>query len=268
MRLTAFTDFSLRVLLVLASRTEGLVTVADIPQAFEISHAHLVKVAHVLGKTGWVETVRGRKGGMRLAVDPTQLRLGQVIRQLEEDFTVVECAGENNRCVLTGGFGLEIALKQAMHSFFSELDRHSLWDLVGASPRLSALSLWQPITVAIAPYAIDAARRGSAQTRWRRGSLSRGAPLLGCSGVAHASPVLSASSRSAGIQSVRDGDNVLDATRRIDPGPRGPIHWLAGRADHQWANAFRAERHQRLVPVLAHRRQLDRDSCPRATALG
>lgn len=151
MRLTVFTDFSLRVLLVLASRTDELVTIADVASAFDISHAHLVKVTHVLGKTGWVETVRGRNGGMRLAIDPARLRLGDVIRKLEEDFTIVECAGQNNRCVLTGGCGLESALKLAMQSFFGELDRYSLKDLVRASPALAGLSLWQPITVAIAP---------------------------------------------------------------------------------------------------------------------
>ena len=64
MRLTVFTDYSLRVLLVLASRTEELVTISDIAAAFDVSHAHLMKVTHVLGKTGWVDTVRGRNGGM------------------------------------------------------------------------------------------------------------------------------------------------------------------------------------------------------------
>jgi len=67
MRLTVFSDYALRVLLVLASRSDALVTIADISSAFGISDAHLMKVTHVLGKTGWVETVRGRNGGMRLA---------------------------------------------------------------------------------------------------------------------------------------------------------------------------------------------------------
>ena len=81
MRLTVFTDYSLRVLLVLASRTDELVTISDIAAAFDISHAHLMKVTHVLGKTGWVDTVRGRNGGMRLATDPRKLKLGDVVRR-------------------------------------------------------------------------------------------------------------------------------------------------------------------------------------------
>ena len=88
MRLTVFTDYALRMLLVLASRTDELVTVSDIASAFGISHPHLTKVTHVLGKTGWVETVRGRSGGMRLAVNPRKLMLGQVISQLEDGFAL------------------------------------------------------------------------------------------------------------------------------------------------------------------------------------
>lgn len=153
MRLTVFTDYSLRVLLVLASRTEELLTISDIAAAFGISHAHLMKVTHVLGKSGWVATIRGRNGGMRLAADPRRLKLGQVVSRLEEDFALVECMGQNNRCVLTGGCGLEAALRLAMQGFFRELDRYSIADLVDSSPALSALALWQPITWPGAPPA-------------------------------------------------------------------------------------------------------------------
>lgn len=146
MRLTVFSDYALRVLLVLASRSDALVTISDIARAFDISHAHLMKVTHVLGKTAWVETVRGRNGGMRLATDPRKLKLGQIVQALEEDFALVECFGADNRCVLTGGCGLEAALALAMQNFFRELDRYSLADLVDTSPALAALPMWQPVT--------------------------------------------------------------------------------------------------------------------------
>jgi len=146
MRLTVFTDYALRVLLVLATRTEDLVTIADVSSAFGISDAHLMKVAHVLGKTGWVDTVRGRNGGMRLAVAPRTLKLGEVVRRLEADFALVECFGADNRCVLTDGCGLQQALALAMTAFFAELDRYTLADLVAASPALAALPMWQPLT--------------------------------------------------------------------------------------------------------------------------
>jgi Rrf2 family nitric oxide-sensitive transcriptional repressor len=146
MRLTVFSDYALRVLLVLASRTQALVTITDISSAFDISDAHLMKVAHVLGKTDWVDTVRGRNGGMRLAVDPRALKLGAVVRRLEADFALVECFGDDNRCVLTGACGLQQALALAMAAFFAELDRYTLADLVDASPALAGLALWQPMT--------------------------------------------------------------------------------------------------------------------------
>jgi Rrf2 family nitric oxide-sensitive transcriptional repressor len=146
MRLTTFSDYALRVLLVLATRTDALVTIADIADAFEISEAHLTKVAHVLGKTGWIATVRGRNGGMRLEADPRRLKLGQVVRRLESDFALVECFGSDNRCVLTGGCGLERALELALAAFFAELDRYTLADLVNGSPALHALPMWQPVS--------------------------------------------------------------------------------------------------------------------------
>ncbi len=160
MRLTVFTDYSLRVLLVLASRTEALVTIADITEAFGISQAHLMKVTQALGKTGWVDTVRGRNGGMRLAADPRKLSLGEVVRRLEADFALVECLGEDNHCVLTGGCGLEAALRQATEVFLRELDRYSIADLVNTSPALAQLALWQPIT-----WNALAQRRGGAGQR-------------------------------------------------------------------------------------------------------
>jgi Rrf2 family nitric oxide-sensitive transcriptional repressor len=158
MRLTAFTDYSLRMLLVLASRTQELVTIADISSAFEISEATLMKVTHALGKTGWVETVRGRNGGMRLAVDPRKLTVGTVVRKLESDFALVECLGQNNQCVLTGGCGLETAIVNAADAFCRELDRYSLADLVDSSPKLASLALWQTVTWR-APAPVKRSRR-------------------------------------------------------------------------------------------------------------
>jgi Rrf2 family nitric oxide-sensitive transcriptional repressor len=146
MRLTMFSDYALRIMLVLATRTDALVTISDIASAFDISDAHLTKVAHALGKTGWVDTVRGRNGGMRLAVDPRKLKLGEVVRRLEADFALVECFATENHCVLTGGCGLERALELALEAFFSELDRYTLADLVNASPKLTALPMWQPVS--------------------------------------------------------------------------------------------------------------------------
>lgn len=140
MRLTVFTDYGLRILLVLASRRDQLVTIAEVSRDFDISDAHLMKVTHALGKTGWIETIRGRGGGMRMAVDAAQLNLREIVSTLENDFELVECFSPQKRCVLTGGCGVEKALGKALRAFYDELERHSLADLVSRSAALKALS--------------------------------------------------------------------------------------------------------------------------------
>lgn len=146
MRLTLFTDYSLRALLVLATRTESLVTIDDLADVYGISRTHLMKVTQALGKSGWVDTVRGRNGGMRLAIHPSELKLGIVIRRLETDFALVECFGENNECVLTGGCELAAVLAKAMQAFLKELDSYSLADVANSSPALMTLPLWHEVT--------------------------------------------------------------------------------------------------------------------------
>jgi Rrf2 family nitric oxide-sensitive transcriptional repressor len=91
MRLTAYTDYSLRVLMRLALRPQELTTIADIARAYRISEHHLMKVVHQLGRAGYIETVRGRGGGLRLARDPTAIWLGDVVRRTEPDLDLVEC---------------------------------------------------------------------------------------------------------------------------------------------------------------------------------
>lgn len=147
MRLTSFTDYGLRVLMVLAGRPDRLSTIAEIAADFGISATHLMKVALVLGKTGWVETVRGRNGGMRLAVDPSSLRLGDVVRQLEPDFALVECFSDTGNCILAGGCELERTIARALEAFMRELDRVTLAQVVRSSPRLERLPSWQPIVL-------------------------------------------------------------------------------------------------------------------------
>ncbi|MEZ5457877.1 MAG: Rrf2 family transcriptional regulator [Steroidobacteraceae bacterium] len=140
MRLTLFTDYALRVLLVLAARRDELVTIAEVSSAFRISETHLMKVANTLAHTGWVETVRGRGGGMRLAADPEKLTLRQIVERLEHDFAVVECFGTKNSCALTGGCGVERALGRALRAFLEELHQYTLADLAGKSPALKRVA--------------------------------------------------------------------------------------------------------------------------------
>src|SRR3954452_8612562 len=96
MRLTDYTDYSLRVLLYLAVRGEGLSTIQEISQAYGISRNHLMKVVQQLAERGWIETVRGRNGGLRFAESSRRLTVGKVVRAVESDFAVVACLPDQN----------------------------------------------------------------------------------------------------------------------------------------------------------------------------
>jgi Rrf2 family transcriptional regulator, nitric oxide-sensitive transcriptional repressor len=129
MKLTLFTDYSLRVLLLLAARPDELTTIAHISQFYGISEAHLMKITHSLGRTGWVETLRGRNGGMRLLANPEELRLSDVVMKLEGPLSLAECFGADNTCHLAGQCGLEGALAQAGNAFLRSLSQHTLASL-------------------------------------------------------------------------------------------------------------------------------------------
>ncbi|HEU5199287.1 MAG TPA: Rrf2 family transcriptional regulator [Ktedonobacterales bacterium] len=131
MRLTYHTDYALRVLLYLAASPDTQrAHIQDIADAYAISSNHLMKIVHQLGKLGYIETMRGRHGGMRLARHPAAIRIGEVVRQTEEDFSLVECFDrEHNCCVITPICHLRTALQEALAAFLSVLDRYTLADL-------------------------------------------------------------------------------------------------------------------------------------------
>ncbi|AOK52932.1 Rrf2 family transcriptional regulator [Burkholderia stagnalis] len=150
MRLTDFTDYSLRVMLYLAVRGEGLATIQEISDAYGISKNHLMKVVQRLGELGWVDTVRGRNGGLRLFPESTRLTVGQVVRETENDFALVGCfaGGEAPRaCVIEPQCRLKGVLAAARDAFFTELDRHTLGELAQPAAPLAALLGIQPIAV-------------------------------------------------------------------------------------------------------------------------
>ncbi|GHO46334.1 Rrf2 family transcriptional regulator [Ktedonospora formicarum] len=131
MRLTYQTDYALRVLLYLATCPDKhLANIEQISQIYSISNNHLVKIVHKLGKLGYLKTLRGRKGGIRLARDPATIIIGEVVRQTEEDFHIVECFDcEHNRCVITPVCQLRGALQEALEAFMRVLDNYTLADL-------------------------------------------------------------------------------------------------------------------------------------------
>ncbi|MCC6846936.1 MAG: Rrf2 family transcriptional regulator [Deltaproteobacteria bacterium] len=130
MQLTSYTDYSLRVLIYLAVHKEGLATIAEISQAYGISKAHLTKIVHQLGLAGYLETIRGRGGGLRLARPPEKIRVGEVVRQTEGT-SLVECFDpKTSRCRIEPVCGLRAALKDALQTFLTTLDGYTLADVV------------------------------------------------------------------------------------------------------------------------------------------
>ena len=131
MQLNAFTDYSLRVLVYAALRPDHQCVTADVAEAFGVSRHHMVKVVHALQRFGYVETVRGRRGGFRLATAPDRIRLGDVVRRTEGTLALVECFESESRCPLTRACGIKRALGDAAAAFFAVLDRWTVADAIG-----------------------------------------------------------------------------------------------------------------------------------------
>jgi len=131
MKLTHFTDYSLRVLIYLAADPQRRATVAEIARAFDIKQNHLTKVVHFLGRQGFVATVRGKGGGLTLAVAPRDIVVGTVVRQAEGADMPAECFDPaHNTCPIARICRLRSVLRKATHAFYAVLDDCTLADLV------------------------------------------------------------------------------------------------------------------------------------------
>ena len=149
MRLTVYTDYALRVLMYLALKEDRLATIAEIAESYDISRNHLMKVAHQLGVAGYVETVRGRGGGLRLAKPIEAIGLGEVVRYTEPDMAIVSCFEPVDApCAIQPCCVLKRALKQARDAFLEVLDGYTLDDLVQPRARLSGLLGISPVNAA------------------------------------------------------------------------------------------------------------------------
>jgi Rrf2 family nitric oxide-sensitive transcriptional repressor len=131
MRLTFHTDYALRILMLLAVEPENRHTIEEVAQRYDISRNHLMKVTQTLSQAGFIESLRGRGGGLRLGQLPASINLGAVVRATEDSFALVECFDrENNRCVISPACGLRGPLEEALRAFLTVLDRYSLADLI------------------------------------------------------------------------------------------------------------------------------------------
>lgn len=146
MRLNVQTDYALRQLMYLAVNSERLCTIREIADYFEISNNHMIKVAYLTGKAGFVHSVRGRSGGLKLKLPAKQIIIGDVVRSIEADFAVAEChqGGKCNKCVITPSCKLKNVLNNAVLAFLAVLDDYSIADLVEGNDDLKQL-LFQEI---------------------------------------------------------------------------------------------------------------------------
>ncbi|RKK04616.1 Rrf2 family transcriptional regulator [Pseudoroseomonas wenyumeiae] len=138
MRLTLYTDYALRALIYLGLRQDRRVSIREIATAHRISENHLVKVVHQLGRGGFVETTRGKGGGLRLARAPEEIRIGDVVRFTEEDMALVACfqpTATGGGCALINACRLQSLLGEALAGFMAVLDSRTLADLLGPPHR-------------------------------------------------------------------------------------------------------------------------------------
>lgn len=149
MRLTTFSDYTLRVLMYLALDRTRLATIQEIATAYGISQNHLMKVVHQLARAGIVESVRGKGGGIRLARAPEAIRIGEIVRATEGDAPIVEClSGEPHACRIAGACTLTRVLVDAFEALFETLDRYTLADLTRHRKALASILVTRPVPAA------------------------------------------------------------------------------------------------------------------------
>lgn len=137
MELLRYTDYTLRVLIYLAARSDRRATIADIAADFQVSHNHLTKIVHRLAGGGYLSTSRGKGGGMVLAREPEAISVGEVVRFAEGTLDMVECL--QPRCPIVGGCRLREVFGEARDAFLATLDRYSVGDLVGDGSSIAAM---------------------------------------------------------------------------------------------------------------------------------
>lgn len=139
MQLTRFSDYGIRTLLYLALRRGELSTISDIAEAYDISRNHLMKVVNALVTKGYVQGVRGKNGGIRLARPPESMVVGRLIRDLEPDMAMVECFQAHGQCRIQHACTLSGVLNEALEAFLAVLDGYTLADLLENENQLARL---------------------------------------------------------------------------------------------------------------------------------
>jgi Rrf2 family nitric oxide-sensitive transcriptional repressor len=146
MKLTSYTDYALRTLMYLAHNRDRLVTIGDIADEHGIAKNHLTKVVHQLGTLGYIETVRGRNGGLRLGCEPGRINIGDVVRHTENDFFMAACFDPNGQgCSYSQACSLKGLLGKATHAFLEVLDQVTLEQMTAPPPVAAKRAAIAPI---------------------------------------------------------------------------------------------------------------------------
>ena len=141
MQLTTFTDYALRVLMMTGLKDGALATIPEISEQYGISRNHLMKVVHQLSRAGYLETIRGKGGGIRLARPPEKIRIGAVIRDMEEHMNIVACFDPRKRggCTIEPACVLRGVLQEGLDAFLDVMDGYTLADLIAPQRKLRRL---------------------------------------------------------------------------------------------------------------------------------
>lgn len=139
MHLTTFSDYTMRTLMYLGLRHGQLVTISEIAKAYAISENHLMKVVHQLGQQDYVETVRGKGGGLRLVRDPSSINLGQLVRLTEGSTSLLDCVDGPSSCCIQPSCRLIAILREAQAAMFAVLDNYTLASLLQPNESLARI---------------------------------------------------------------------------------------------------------------------------------
>lgn len=137
MKLTRFTDYSLRVLIYLGLKNDGRVTIREISEAYGISRNHLMKVVSLLTRMGYVDARRGPGGGIALARSARDIVIADVVRDMEDDLNLVECFCDEGSCIIKPVCELKAALGKALNAYLDTLEHYTLMDLLQPRAKLS-----------------------------------------------------------------------------------------------------------------------------------
>lgn len=139
MQITHRTDYGLRIMIYLAAKGETPSTIAEIAASYGISRSHLMKIVQDLSSRGYLLATRGKNGGIRIGRAADQIRIGDLVRDLEPDFGLVECFRTGNECVITPACPLKAALAKALSAFLATLNEYTIADMATHKPRLAKL---------------------------------------------------------------------------------------------------------------------------------